>query len=303
MGALNTVYDIGFTVGTGILREDLTDLISNASPTETPMFSNFGSEPGGIRSTTHEWLEDSDAAAADNAVTDGHTFTYATETYPSRLSNWTQIIEKTLQITRTAMQVNVAGPSSLWQYKLAMKMREIANDAEYAIVNGTGNSGASGTARRMKGVLAFITTNYSTASAARDLSASLIDAQMQAIWENGASDQYWALYCGGYQKRIIAGFSTNVTRNIDASENKQINRIEVYDGPLGMIRVVLSRYVPTTNVLLIDTARWKKAFLSPFRYIDTAVTSDGKNGAINGELTLVCRVEKMNARIATLNTA
>lgn len=294
-------YDVGFTPGSGAMREDLNDEIINVAPTETPFLTRFGREP--VKSTTHEWLEDTDAAAADNAQTEGATFTYTKSTGPERLSNWTQIIWKTIQVTGTAQAVTIAGMRDLYAYELARRLREVANDAEYALVNGTGNSGASGTARRLKGVLAFITSNESTAGSARDITPALIDAAMQDIWTSGASPDTWELYCGGFQKRQISGWSTNTTRNLQASEHRLIDRVDVYDGSLGIIVIVLSRYMPTDEVVMLDTAHWKLAFLRAFKHRRIADTADAVNGVVLGELTLVSYAEELNAYIQDLNTS
>lgn len=41
-------------------REDLSDIITNISPTETPLYSMFGKATA--KATYHEWIEDSLAA-------------------------------------------------------------------------------------------------------------------------------------------------------------------------------------------------------------------------------------------------
>ena len=48
------------------LREDLTNLISNLSPTETPFYSNSGR--GKAKAVLHEWQTQALAAAATNTA-------------------------------------------------------------------------------------------------------------------------------------------------------------------------------------------------------------------------------------------
>src|SRR4051812_49295977 len=50
-----------YTAGAAMpeIAEDVSDLVSIASPYETPLLDTLGDAPRAARSTVHEWLEDS----------------------------------------------------------------------------------------------------------------------------------------------------------------------------------------------------------------------------------------------------
>src|SRR5688572_28964163 len=84
------------------IREDLSDLISDISPTDTPFQSNIGSE--GCSNTFFEWQVDSLASAsATNYQIEGDDLgnTYTAVNATTRIGNYTQIMRKDFLISRT----------------------------------------------------------------------------------------------------------------------------------------------------------------------------------------------------------
>jgi len=302
--AMSTTYDYGGAVaGSGVWKEDVMDDIINVSPKETPLWSTLAKVP--CRQILHTWPHESDAAAADNAQVEGVTYTYTTDTAPTLLTNWTQIIMATLQVSKSSQAGEYYGMSSLYNHRLAIKQRKAANDTEYALWNGTGNSGSgSGTARRMKGVVTWITTNVATSGSDRYLSANqaVLDSLLSDIWTSGASPMTWKLYCGGYQKIQLTQFTAqSLSKNIDAGKYKIVNNVEVYDGPMGMIEVVMCRYCPTDELTLLDQPRWRCAIYRPFEHTRApAGIGSYEAGAIEGELTLECLAQELSGVVEDL---
>ena len=98
-------------------REDLSDVIYNISPTETPFMSSIGKTKA--TATYHEWQTDSLAAAASNAVVEGDTASDITISPTTRVGNRTQISSKTIKISGTMEAINKAGRKSEKAYQLA----------------------------------------------------------------------------------------------------------------------------------------------------------------------------------------
>ena len=74
-------------------REDLSDMIFDISPDETPILSAIKKKKA--KSVTHEWQTDSLAAAAVNAAIEGDDDTAADSLgATTRLANTTQILKK-----------------------------------------------------------------------------------------------------------------------------------------------------------------------------------------------------------------
>ncbi len=95
-------------------REDLTDVIYDISPTETPFMSSIGKTKA--TAVYHEWQTDSLAAAAANAAVEGADASTATLSPTTRVGNRTQISQKTVGVTGTLQAVNKAGRKSELAY-------------------------------------------------------------------------------------------------------------------------------------------------------------------------------------------
>src|SRR6478752_670368 len=90
------------------IREQLSDIIYNIAPTDTPFMS--GIKKGKADNVYFEWQTDTLAAAANNAQLDGDdvaSFTAVTPT--ARLGNRTQISRKVFLISGTEQAVLKAG--------------------------------------------------------------------------------------------------------------------------------------------------------------------------------------------------
>jgi hypothetical protein len=93
------------------MREDLSDLIYNISPTDTPFMSSIGKTKA--TAVLHEWQTDSlDAAVLTNAAVEGATASDATMSPTTRVGNRTQIFQKTIKISGTLDAVDKAGRKS-----------------------------------------------------------------------------------------------------------------------------------------------------------------------------------------------
>ena len=99
-------------------REDLTDVIYNISPTDTPFMSTIGKSTA--KGTYHEWQVDELADAVDdNAAVEGADATAMALNPTTRVGNRTQISQKTIQIAGTQEIVDKAGKKSEKAYQLA----------------------------------------------------------------------------------------------------------------------------------------------------------------------------------------
>ena len=88
-------------------KEQVDDLISNISPSDTPFFSMIKSEK--VSARTFEWLEDSLASAAVNAAVEGADAYMATLSPATSRTNTTQILTKSFQVSATADSIATYG--------------------------------------------------------------------------------------------------------------------------------------------------------------------------------------------------
>jgi len=79
--------------------EDVSDIITDITPTDTPMFSMMKTEK--VSARNFEWLEDSLAAAANNAQVEGADASMATLTAATSRTNHCQILHKAFQVSNS----------------------------------------------------------------------------------------------------------------------------------------------------------------------------------------------------------
>jgi len=114
-------------------REDLSDVIYDISPTETPFLSGIARVTA--TATNHEWQTDSiGTASASNAVIEGNDATTTAATPSVRLGNYTQISDKVPRVTRTQRQVQSAGRGDELDYQIMKMSKLLKNDMESAIL-------------------------------------------------------------------------------------------------------------------------------------------------------------------------
>ena len=89
-----TSYDV---VG---LAEDVSDIITDISPTDTPMYTSI--RPTKVHARVYEYQEDTLAAAADNKAVEGADPTMATLSPTTMRTGYTQILTKALILSAAA---------------------------------------------------------------------------------------------------------------------------------------------------------------------------------------------------------
>ena len=88
-------------------REDLSDVIYNISPTDTPMYTAI--RPVKVHARVYEYQQDTLAAAADNKAVEGADPSMATLTATTMKTGNTQILTKAFQVSATADAIKTYG--------------------------------------------------------------------------------------------------------------------------------------------------------------------------------------------------
>jgi hypothetical protein len=296
-------------------REDLSDIIYNIAPTDTPLLSSFARVDASA--VLHEWQTDTLASAAQNAVIEGDEATTDSTTATVRLSNSCQISDKVPRVTGTQEAVKKAGRKSEMAYQVAIKSKELKRDMENDIASNNAEvTGSSGTAREYGGIPAWITTSTSNGSGGSDGSVgntartdgtqrafteSLVQTVLQSIWDEGGDPDCFVV--GSFNKRTLSTFTGNATRNIDATRKELITSIEVYESDWGVLHVIPNRFSRSRDCLILQKDMWALAYLRPFRLVDLSKTGDSERKQLITEYTLECRNEKASGAVWDLNTS
>lgn len=283
------------------IYDDLRDVITNISPMDTLFLNRFGKGKATQRYT--EWLTDALATAAVNKAVEGNDPDATAQTAPARTGNHTQISRKTFRVSETMQATDSVEGATHYDYAMAKAMKELARDMEVSLISGTGNSGGASTARELTGILSWIATNVTTGTGSGNeaLTEAMYNDNLQLCWDQGGRPN--ATYANAYQKRKISGFTTNVTRNLDASEKKQVAVVQLYDSEFGPMQIFLHRWVPTDTVLNIEDGKFEIGFLRGVKHKSLPDNGGGPKGMIEAEYTLKSLQEKASGKIIQLATS
>lgn len=286
-------------------REDLTDIITNITPMDTWFTSTTGD--GKAKAVYHEWQTDELSSPGANKDVEGASVSDGDITPTVRAGNYTQILSKTFKIANTEEVIDKAGRKSEIAYQTMKHSKELARDIEYALlINSSSASGASGTARQLKGVLGWLSTNVTTGTGTgdEDLTEDMLNDNLQLIWAEGGSPKH--VVCGAFQKRTISSFTTN-TRYMVADKNKLSNAVDVYQSDFGTVTVRLHHIINTTapeKVLVFgEMDLWNKAWLRRIKKVKEPFAGDAEMYTLRGELTLESKQEKGAGVITELTTS
>lgn len=267
-------------------KEDVSDIISNLTPTRTPFQSMIGSE--NIKARIKEWQEDTLADVEDNAKVEGADAVNIAITPTVMRQNNTQILQKAIQVTGTADAVDTYGRAKETAYQLRKKSQEIKRDLEHALV-GTGQTavlGSNTVARKMAGAQAQIDSSVTeTAADSAPLSEQLFMKANQKLYEAGADAS--VLMVKPTDAERVAGFATASGRQRDIGQGRRIvNAIDILVTPYGEQRVVINRFIRKTDALLLDADNWKLMTLRPWTRETLAKTGDSQRYMLLGEFSL-----------------
>jgi len=281
-------------------REDLLDVMGDVSPDETPLMTLFGTSAA--RGTLHEWLKyNVSRPTSVSSDFEGQDTSFVDLTQPSRVSNKTHIIKQAIQVSRTERKVNVAGMGDPYAFQKADALRQLKMKMEYAILNSTAASGASGVARTMTGIDAFITSVVTGRNSGTSFSElELNDMTADAYLSVRADKVFDMVLCTVKIKQAIAGFGGNSTRYIDAKERRLTKDILVYDSAVGSHRIMHHRDVRNTagtvTVYGLREDLHKVAYLDKPMFEELAKIGDADRGHWVTEFTLEVLEEKANLK-------
>jgi len=298
-------------------REDLSDVIYSIAPTDTPFLSSAAKTKA--TAVLHEWQTDSLAAAVtNNAVIEGDEATLDASTATTRLSNSSQIMDKTVVITGTQESVDKAGRASEIAYQIAKRAKELKRDMEATI---TGNiaevAGNSSTARKMGTLGSWVTTNDDLASdgasgagagnaahtdgTQRAFTESQLKSVIKSVWNAGGDPSM--IMCGPFNKQKLSGFTGNSTRFDAGADATLYTSVDVYASDFGQLQVVPNRFSRDRDAYVLDMEYWAVAFLRDFSMHELAKTGDSEKRQLLVEATLESRNEAASGLIADLTTS
>jgi hypothetical protein len=278
------------------IREDLSNIITNIAPEETPYMSNIGRE--NVSNALFEFQTDTLAAAAANAQLEGDDVaSYDAVTATVRMQNYAQISRKTIVLSATEEVVNKAGRKSELAYQIAKRSAELKRDQEFTMLNGAiAATGNTTTARGTASLQAYIKTNYDmqtnganpsyttlpnssrTDGNVRTFTETILKNVIQQVWAAGGTPKI--LMTGPVNKQRVSGFAGIASSrfNIDGGARPAtiIGAADIYVSDFGSVQVVPNRFQRERDAFVIDPDYAKMTMLRPYQQLELAKTGDAE---------------------------
>lgn len=303
-------------------REDLSDIIYNISPTDTPFVTAIGRETASA--VYHEWQTDALVSAnAQNKAVQGDDLSNENRPATTRLGDYTQIFTKVVGTSTTQQAIRSAGRANEHSYQLAKAGKEIKRDLEkrylgnfpavpptstvpgesagaIAFMRTNSSRGAGGTNPTLSGTTTGYPNAIGTAGTPRAFTETLLKAGVAQAWENGGDPTMVIMSLK--QKQVAATFSGLATQRREAGDKRLtiVAGADVYVSDVGEVQFVPDRFADPSVALVIDPDMWAIATLDPMQRRKLAVTGLADRDAMYTEQTLVCRNDAASFVIADL---
>jgi hypothetical protein len=291
------------------VREDLTSVIYNISPTEVPFQANAGR--GNAEQTLHEWqIDELDAVDTSNAAIDGADFGSDQSSPANRIGVFMQISIKYIAVSRRANIVNKAGRKSSLAYQIAKQGKALRRDVEaIATLNQATLQGNSTTASLTAGLGAWIKTNtvrgaggaepalsgttfgQPTTAATDGTPAALSEADILTVLKEcyieGGNPNMWMV--GPTVKQRVSNYMFNPsspTQRIATQRQDQgpVNRggvsvigaVDVYVSDYTVMDIVPNRFQRERDVWILDSEYWEISYLDGYKTETIAKIGDAE---------------------------
>ena len=328
------------TYGAIGVREDLSNIIYNISPMDTPFISNVGK--GSADNTLFEWQTDELTAAAANQQLEGDDSMNALAvSEPVRLTNYCQISYKAVQTSGTAEAVDFAGRRSSQAYQLAKRAKEIKRDMEKMLLsNDVKVAGAAATPRKTAAVMSWLgttsagTSNIILGSASpvvgvvnnggsspavgpdgttvasfgtsAVLTMAMINLAMERCFTLGGEPSTILAPADLKQKISALGGSVIadlVTNHDKATQGTAVNAVDVLVTDFGTLKIVPSRLMLADMLFFVDYDFWSVDYLRPFQTETLAKTGDSIKQLMIAEYGLRAKNGLANAAVIGVKDA
>jgi Family of unknown function (DUF5309) len=306
------------------IREELSNVIYNISPEDTPFMSNAGRES--VENTLYEWQRDVLAAAVStNAQIQGDDVTsFDAVTATVRMGNRTQISRKALVVADTVEAVSKAGRKAELAYQIAKRSAEIKRDIEKnsldrvaAVAGATNTAPKTGTMGATIGSIdgtnvsmgagganptdATTFTNARTDGTQRAFTEALLKTVLSGVWTNGGSPD--TIMLGPTQKAVASAFAGIATKTYFQEAARPaaiIGAADVYVGEFGTYSIVPNRFQRDRDAWVLDFEYVAIVYLRPFQVKDLAKTGDAEKKLLLAEWGLKVYTDFAHGMVADL---
>ena len=310
-------------------REELADKIWQITPEKTPYLSLIGRKS--VSSVHPEWQTDTlGSPDTANNQPEGNDWSYDPIVATTRVGNYTQISEKSWQISRTQENTSKAGRKSELARETAKKTTELKIDMELILLSNQAASAGSGngaTNRKLAGTRAWLSTNddlgaggssgsfsngiqgAATNGTQRAMTKAQIDSVMLSTTNAGGEPS--VLMLSNYNKTVASRFLDDadvvpLRKELGKGAATIVGAADAYLTDFGLITFVpnvqMTRGGADTarNAYLIDPSMVTMGVFDDIQIHKPAKTGDAEKRVANVEYTLIMNNEAAHGVIADL---
>ena len=297
--------------------EDVSEIIMNISPVDTPLLTM--AKKGTAEATYTEWpIESLANADGTNANIEGDDASTDASTTPSRVGNYTQLVDKVFQVSTTQDAIRKYGAKNEFARQKAKKGKELKRDMETIMLRNQARVvGNASTAQVMRGLPSWYTTNDNRGAGGSDGSASAAATDgtqrnfTEALFRSTLvtaitnANELPSMVMAGPANRanLSTQLSGNSTRFYELKDGQLNASISVYRSDYGPLKFVMNRFQRERDMHFINPDYVEIRTLEPMSYQDLAVTGLSKRGQLWTNFTLAVLNEAAHAVLADLNTA
>ena len=297
-------------------REQLSDVIYNISPQQTPFMSSIGKNS--IKNVVFDWQTETLPTPSGTGQLEGFELSRAASTATTRVSNVAMISSRDATVTGSQQASDPAGKKSEMAHQLAIMSKALKRDMETALCQkGAKTTGNATTARVTGGFESWITSNVSrgtggsgsgggaaptdsSAGNQRALTEALLKTVLQSCFTNGGEPSM--AICGPVNKQVISGFTgrSSARQMIDA--NTVEASVSIYASDFGELKIVPSNFSRERTLLLVDPDFAKVSYLRDFKTVDISTIGDAQTKMLVVEYGLEVSNEAAHGLVADLTT-
>lgn len=288
------------TANANEIRESVLDVIKDISPNEDVYFtSNLGVADPALQ-PLHEWnlFNDARPTSLSTPLIEGAETVYGDMTAETRSSNRTVILGEPVKISRTMASVAHVTGGDPFSVEKERALRRLKANMEFHTINGVVAAMGSASGAEMAGIDSCISTNVTARTSGTSFTEIELNDIVQQSWDAVAGAYVMDLLVAPVViKRRIAGFGTNLTRNVQAADKRLTSEVRVYDSEVGQtVKIIAHKDVRkaagTLTVLGIREELFEQSFLIDSgepHWEDRPATGDykGNVGTYITEFTLV----------------
>lgn len=299
-------------------REDLSNNIYNIDPFDTPAFNSAGRRDATNR--TFDWqTEKLPTVNGDNAQHEGFELVRSVGTPTTRQKNVAQISSRDATVSGSQENANAAGRPSEMGAQMALNSKALKRDMEVILCSAQaidyGDDEASPAPRRTRGILHWLKSNVLVPSYAADpddvgpieigdpvitlpptetddfpvippaqyveFTEAILGDLMQMAYDKGAEVKLGLM--GTALKRTVSTFKGRDTSQVLVGKTEVSLVVDIYASDFGRIKVLPSRWIDPSVVLLLDPAYLKVAYYRTLRSVPIAKIGDAETRMILAE--------------------